>query len=51
MFESAGEPPNVYYFRADGEKFNDGSGIVESSYTHPKDYPSAMQEVGEQLVS
>ena len=43
VWKSAGEPPNVYYFRADGEKFNDGSGMVESSYTHPKDYPSAMQ--------
>ena len=43
IWKSAGEPPNVYYFRADGEQFNDGTGMVESSYTHPKDYPSAMQ--------
>ena len=43
IWKSAGEPPNVYYFRADGAEFNDGSGMVESSYIHPKDYPSNMQ--------
>tara|TARA_Y100000591_G_scaffold333014_1_gene373080 strand:- start:1010 stop:1948 length:939 start_codon:yes stop_codon:yes gene_type:complete len=39
IWKSAGEPPDEYYFRADGQSFNDGTGIVESSYTHPKDYP------------
>jgi len=43
IWKSAGEPPNVYYFRADGAQFNDGTSMVESSYTHPKDYPSAMK--------
>ena len=38
-WKSAGEPPDEYYFRADGQQFNDGTGMVESSYTHPKDYP------------
>ena len=39
-WKSAGDPPDIYYFRADGQPFNDGSGeMVESSYTHPKDYP------------
>ena len=38
-WKSAGDPPDIYYFRADGQPFNDGTGIVESSYTHPKDYP------------
>ena len=38
-WKSSGEPPNEYYYRADGQSFNDGTGMVESSYTHPKDYP------------
>ena len=38
-WKSAGDPPDIYYFRADGQPFNDGTGMVESSYTHPKDYP------------
>ena len=37
-WKSSGEHPNIYYYRADGQPFNDGSGMVESSYTHPKDY-------------
>jgi len=43
IWKSAGEAPNVYYFRADGAQFNDGTGMVESSYIHPKDYQPAMQ--------
>jgi predicted nucleic acid-binding Zn-ribbon protein len=39
IWKSAGEPPDTYYFRTDGQSFNDGTGPVESSYTHPKDYP------------
>tara|TARA_B100001063_G_C16746996_1_gene548114 strand:+ start:1096 stop:2025 length:930 start_codon:yes stop_codon:yes gene_type:complete len=38
-WKSSGEPPDEYYYRADGQSFNDGTGMVESSYTHPKDYP------------
>ena len=38
-WKSAGDSPDIYYFRADGQPFNDGTGMVESSYTHPKDYP------------
>ena len=38
-WKSAGEPPDEYYYRVDGQPFNDGTGMVESSYTHPKDYP------------
>ena len=40
-WKSAGEPPDQYYYREDGQPFNDGTGMVESSYTHPKNY--AMQ--------
>ena len=39
IWKSIGEPPDTYYFRTDGQSFNDGTGPVESSYTHPKDYP------------
>ena len=38
-WKTTGVPPDQYYYREDGQPFNDGTGMVDSSYTHPKDYP------------